>query len=576
MPVAGDLERLLLKIDGRGYKSYREIRGSYRFDLFDLHIDHVQGDPFAAPSRMRVVIDPRRAGFPPDAYSGRARRTALEDFLTRSFAGSLRSRFPGTKGSGGSGRVSIDLPGQEILERSSCLVRGGRVEVRFRAGLPGAGRTILGKEAAGMLLRELPPAVEESLLYASLDREGIGRHLDANEDQDCLRKILRERSLVAFVADGSILPRRSGVDDRPLIAKDGRAPVPFFSPPSMLVEIDLPHAGRVKGMGMEEGVTLIVGGGFHGKSTLLRAVERGVYNHIPGDGRELVVTREDAVKIRAEDGRSVSGVDIRPFISNLPLGVDTAAFTTENASGSTSQAANIIEAIEVGCRLLLIDEDTSATNFMIRDAAMQELVPKEKEPITPFIDRVRLMAGDKGISTVLVMGGSGDYLGVADTVIMMDSCLPRDVTAEAAAISKRGPARIVEGGEDFGEITHRFPLRSSFDPGRGKRKINISVKGSSTILFGRTTVDLSSLEQLVSESQTRAIGDMIYYYSTRYAGDDRSIAEGLGSLMSQVDADGLDGVVTVISDGYSRPRIFELAAAINRMRPLRVEMKREG
>ncbi len=239
--------------------------------------------------------------------------------------------------------------------------------------------------------------------------------------------------LVAFIANGAILPRESGVSEKPLT----QGALPFLAPPSLEIEVELPNQGKIKGLGIKKGITLITGGGFHGKSTLLKALERGIYNHIPGDGREGVVTLESAVKIRAEDGRFIASTDISPFISNLPFNLDTQKFSTPNASGSTSQAANIIEALESKSKLLLLDEDTCATNFMIRDKRMQTLIHKEDEPITPFIDRVKELYTSFGVSTILVLGGCGDYLEVADTVIMMKNYKPLDVTLPAKKIIKR-------------------------------------------------------------------------------------------------------------------------------------------
>ena len=456
------LRTILRRIDGRGYKAYKDIRGRYHFGDYELSIDHVQGDPFAAPSRVRVLLPASEARFPETAYANRSRRIALEDYLTRAFAAAIRAHVSGRRGSGKSGAVLIDEPYQEILERTSCFVDDGDVEVRFRVGLPAAGRRVLGREAELILFDEIPRVARDSLRHENLDVDRLTRHIDANEDQAALREMLAAKGLVGFIADGAVLPRRSGVDDRSLAGQRGARVVPFASPGSMRVTVALPHAGSVSGMGIPGGITLIVGGGFHGKSTLLRALERGVYNHIPDDGRELVVTRGDAVKIRSEDGRSIAGVDIRPFINNLPFGTDTAFFTTANASGSTSQAANIIEALEMGCRLLLIDEDTSATNFMIRDERMQALVEKGKEPITPFLDKVRLLHRDLGVSTILVMGGSGDYFDTADRIVMMDAYRPIDVTDRVAAIvSKDKTKRKMEGGELFGAVTPRVPLRVS-------------------------------------------------------------------------------------------------------------------
>jgi len=577
MRSADDLERILAGIDGRGYKAYRDIRGSYRLEGMDLHVDHVQGDPFAAPSRLSVTVPVGRAGFPPSLYEGRSRRVALEDLITRVFDRAIRSRVKGRRGTGGSGRVEIDRPGQEIMERTSCFVTGDRVEVRFRVGLPARGRRVLGREAREVLLGEIPLVAGDAMLYRAHDPPSVERHVAVAEDQDSLREMLEESGLVAFIADGSVLPRRSGIDDRPLAPSPGRRVVEFRSPDSMKVSFDLPNAGRVEGMGIEEGITLIVGGGFHGKSTLLRAIERGVYNHIPGDGRELAVTRGDAVKIRAEDGRYVAGVDIRPFIDGLPHGESTESFTSVNASGSTSQAANIIEALEAGSRLLMLDEDTSATNFMIRDARMQGLVASGKEPITPFVDRVGQLGSDMGVSTIIVMGGSGDYFDVADRVVMMDSYVPADVTSRAAEIaSERATGREREGSGPFGRVTERVPRGGSFDPSRGRRQVKIDAKGLRRILFGRLEIDLEALEQLVDVSQTRALGSLINYCAGIFSGGDATLAEAVWKAFEDIGERGMDAVLGGKRGDFALPRAYELAAAINRMRTLEVDQRTGG
>ena len=352
----------------------------------------------------------------------------------------------------------MEHPGQKVMRQTAVLVdTTGGVEARFTVGLPGNGRRISGRHAIALLTGDVPGLVRDSLLATAHEGSEVERHAAANEDATALRDLLSEYDLLAFAADGAALPRLSGVDDRPL---DDPSVVPFQSPEPMRVTLPLPNAGAVTGMGIGAGVTLIVGGGFHGKSTLLRALEEGVYNHRPGDGRELVVTRDDAVKIRAEDGRSVAGVDISAFIDGVPRGRDTKSFTTPNASGSTSQAAAIVEALEVGARLLLVDEDTSATNFMICDRRMQELVPKEGEPITPFVDRVRDLHDQAGVSSVLVIGGSGDYLDVADRVLRMADYLPEDVTA----VAHRVAADLPTGRESQSIATFTLPPRRRIDP----------------------------------------------------------------------------------------------------------------
>ncbi len=565
---ADDLDRTLVRLDGKGYKAYRDIKGTYDFGEFTLVIDRVQGDPFASPSNVRVLVDRERAGFPAETHRGRSREIALRDFLTRMFHQAARRLAKGHRGTGGSGRISIDRPGQEVLERTSVLIHVDHLEARFLVGLPAFGRRIAGREARAMFRDEIPRIVEASLFFRSLDRDMLFRHVEAVEDADFVRDELGPRGLVAFVADGSMLPRASGIDDTPL--ETGEV-VPFASPPSLRTEMNTPNGGPVAGMGIPGGITLIVGGGYHGKSTLLRAIEVGIYDHIPGDGREFVVTDPGAVKIRAEDGRRIERTDISPFISNLPLGKDTRSFSSEDASGSTSQAANIVEAIEAGATVLLIDEDTSATNFMIRDHRMQELVVKDNEPITPFIDKVRQLAADRNISTVLVIGGSGDYFDVADLVICMDTYRPHDRTEEALKVAEKYSAeRRCEGGESFGEMRQRAPLPSSIDASKGRKKVKISARGVRHIQFGTNDIDLSAVEQLVDLSQTKAIGDAIHY-ATRYMDGRRTLPEILDMVFADIERKGLDALDQRHAGDHAFIRRMELAAAIDRLRSLRVK-----
>jgi predicted ABC-class ATPase len=412
-----NLRKKLLALDGKGYKSYKDITGQYNYPDFELSIDHVQGDPFATPSRISVRINTDHAGFPESLWQNSSPRIALEDYLGRTIKLAIKKHVKGRRGSGSSGEINISTSGQQVLVRNAIIVTPDFIEARIVMGLPAEGRRADGKQASVMFMDELPKVIDAALRYQRHDAQKVQHHVDSVEDQDTLRLWLVEKKLVAFVANDSTLPRASGVDDRPM----PKGALAFVSPESLTQTVTLPNAGEISGMGIPEGVTLIVGGGFHGKSTLLRALERGIYNHIPGDGRERVASRTNAVKVRAEDARAISNVNISPFIDNLPFGRDTIAFSTENASGSTSQAANIIEALECGADVLLIDEDTSATNFMIRDERMQQLVADAKEPITPLLHRVRELYESFGVSSVIVMGGSGDYFDVADTVPEYDS-----------------------------------------------------------------------------------------------------------------------------------------------------------
>lgn len=565
------LRQALRRIDGKGYKAYKDIEGSYRGDGFTLHIDHVQGDPFASPSRVRVEFAAAVAGVEADWLSPAWRRTAAEDFFARSVGQTIRNRS-GRGGGGGHGRsglIAIDAPGQQVLPRTAAALDRTRLEIRLSVGLPAAGRTILGREAEKLLCETVPQLARDGVLRA--DKNRLRRHLELADRQEAIRAFLRENGYVAFVADGAVLPRESGASDRPM-KTDGV--VPFRSPASLAIEIPVPHGKPIRGMAIPRGVTLIVGGGYHGKSTLLHALERGVYNHVEGDGREYVITEETAVKIRAEDGRRVECVDISPFISNLPFGKRTDRFSTDDASGSTSQAANIMEALEMGAGTLLIDEDTSATNFMIRDARMQRLVAKNKEPITPFVDKVRQLYDEHGVSTILVVGGSGDYFRTADTVIMMDEYIPVDVTEEAKRIAESyDSGRTPEGGAAFGAVTPRIIGRDSFDASRGHRE-KVDAKGLRTILYGRHEVDLSQVEQLVDPSQTRAIALMMQELAKQQDGGSMTLRERIDRLYEKIGAQGLD----VLSPYRGKhpgdlalPRKLELAAAVNRLRTLRAQ-----
>jgi predicted ABC-class ATPase len=564
------LKRTLSHLDGKGYKAYKEIQGEYDFQDFTVIIDHVQGDPFAAPSRIRVKIPGGKAKFPENTYSSKSREIALRDYLTREFCRACITESGKSRGSGKSGVIHIDRPGQEMLERNSVLIQNGAVEARFVMGLPAFGRRIAGNEAIFMFEKQLPKIVESSLYYKSLSADAILAHVEYAEDADFLRAELGRMGLVAFFANGSVLPRKSGIDPRPLTGKNV---IPFQSPKSFEVEAELPNRGKISGMGIPLGITLIVGGGYHGKSTLLNALELGIYNHIPGDGREFVVSDPHAVKIRAEDGRRVEKVNISPFINHLPYGQNTGTFCTENASGSTSQSANIIEALEGEAAVLLIDEDTSATNFMIRDHRMQELVSKEKEPITPFIDKVKQLKEENGVSTVLVIGGSGDYFDVADHVICMVDYIPVDVTWEAAEIAKKYRAeRKAEGGEKFGKVISRIPLAESMDPSRGRKRVKIQSRGVDEIGFGKEDIDLGAVEQIIHPSQTRAIGDALNY-ARRYMDGKRTMREVAAKVLGDISGEGLDVLSGITAGNYAGFRSHEFLAALNRIRSLKVNQK---
>lgn len=559
----GALVETLRRIDGKGYRAYKDLSGrAFANQHLDLHIDHVQGDPFAAPSRLRAFVPHAVADFEPELYATELKRIALADLVVRRFARAARRRA-GRAGSGKSGLIEIDEPDQEVLARSCCSFDDQGITLRFSVGLPAAGRRVLGRAAITLLTDDLLEVIRDATFAPEEDTQAQ-RITEAVETQRHLRSQLRARGLVAFVADGSRLPRRSGVDPRPMAGEV----VPFVSPPSLRVELETPNGEPLPGMGIPEGVTLIVGGGYHGKSTLLQALELGIYDHIPNDGRERCVSDPTCVKIRAEDGRRVEGVDISGFIDDLPGGRDTHSFRSDDASGSTSQAAAVVEALEAGSRCLLIDEDTAATNFMIRDHRMQRLISKDREPITPYVDRVRQLFDEHGVSSVLVVGGSGDYFDVADTVVAMDAYRPRDVTAEAKAIAAEPSGRASDARGPLPAPTPRAPRGHSIDASKGKRDVKIGARGVATIEFGEDRIDLSAVGQLVCRSQLQAIGRALWRIGQTADGAPLSaLLDGLEAALQRegfahLDPKGRTDLATV--------RRFEIAAALNRLRSLQV------
>ncbi|CCQ55811.1 ABC-ATPase domain-containing protein [Crocosphaera watsonii WH 8501] len=561
-----DLYNTLIRLDGKNYKAYKDIKANYQFPKFDLIIEHIQGDPFASPSKLIIKIPHNVAEFPTELYENESRKIALEDYLIRQFSQACQ-QISRHRGTGKSGKITIIKIGQEILKRTAANINKNDIEIRFSVGLPARGRTILGHQAAQMLCEDVPDIVEQTLLYQALDSQGIKTQVETAEDADFIRQQLSKNNLVTFIANGSILPRKSGIDPRPLETDA----IPFKSPESLEIAFETPNQGLIKGLGITQGITLIVGGGYHGKSTLLKAIELGIYNHIPGDGREFVISDPSAVKIRAEDGRSIVGVDISPFINQLPQQRSTNDFTTTNASGSTSQAANIIEALEAGSKVLLVDEDTAATNFMIRDRRMQQLIAKNKEPITPFIDKIKQLYIDYGVSTILVMGGSGDYFDVADQVIAMDNFEPYNVTEKAQKIAQENPnERMIEGGNNFGNITPRIPLAQSIDPSRGRRDVKVKVRDVDQVVFGTEDIDLTSVEQLIEPGQLRSISAAIIYAKQYYMNEQTSLPDILDQVMEDIDSKGLDILSHFPQGDLVIFRRFELAAAINRLRSLKV------
>lgn len=573
MKTAAELRQLVTRIDHRSYPAYKDTKGMYQFPGYLLSIDHVQGDPFASPSRVSIQVKGKIAGFPEQLYQTKWQKTALEDALIRQFGQCCEKFGFKAKGSGKSGMISISRCGQEVLERSAAQIdeKTGDIHIRLEVGFPANGRTINAREWIRIFFEFLPECVEKALYYKNCDAKRLQKISDLAEDQQALRDILPKLGLCAFVANGSILPRESGVSARPM-----KSAVCFRSPEEMEVEITLPHRGVIRGMGIRKGITLIVGGGYHGKSTLLKALEFGVYNHIAGDGREYVITDSTAVKLRAEDGRSIKKTDISMFINDLPNGKDTYAFDTEDASGSTSQAANVIESMEAGTQVFLIDEDTSATNFMVRDELMQQVIHRDMEPITPFIERVRELYREYGISTVLVAGSSGSYFQIADQIVQMDKYVPKEITELAKKAAADYPAL---------KFPEEKPKEPSYDrkvrrnPGiRQKGRVKLKTMGRDAVMIGHETIDLRYVEQLVDIEQLNTLGQIVRFLEEEIFDGKKTLGQAVEQAEKLLDKRGPAGMCegNIVPGNLARPRIQEIYACMNRYRKLGTDRKERG
>ena len=601
-----ELTSHLHAIDGRSYAAYKAIVGRYRSPLgWVLYIDRIQPDPYAPPTAIRVVLplaltgaDARLTGFTPRLTGADTRPTgtneplteanetltgtnshltasptravALRDYLART----LRELLKGQA-------ISIAPAGQEILERSSVNLHetwqddfstpafntpGPYLELRLRWSLPAFGREIAGRQAARNLNLDLARAIASLDLRESELGAEAWKHCQVAEDHAALQEILVERGWVAFLADGANLARRSGVSQLPL-----EGGVPLTAPETLAQTVQLPHAGAVRGTAIPAGVTVIAGGGYHGKSTLLNAIARGIYPHIPGDGRELVATVPEAMAVRAADGRAVTGVDLRPFISHLPgRDADPAQFTTANASGSTSQAASIMESLELWGQptqaALLLDEDTCATNLLIRDQRMRALVSSEREPITPLVDRIRALHRERGISTLIVMGGSGDYLDVADQVLIMDSYRLVDATAQARQVCASQP-RVDTSLPDFPLPAQRLPQRPEAKR-RGPSRTR--ALGTQRLVLDRHEVDVADVSGLVDEGQALAVAWALRALLERHFDGRTSLSQALAQVAKRLDDVGLDALGEAHPAFLVRPRLVDVGAAVNRLRSLQV------
>lgn len=563
----------IISLEGKPYAAYQALEGAYRFERFVLYLDRVPADPPGIPASMRVRVDQAEARFPGDLWSSRIRRVALEDAIARRWLDGIRKI---ARIRGGRGAFTIDIGGQAILERTACRIAEDFVEVRGAVSLPADGRKVVSKSAQTLFFEDLPQIVDGTLIYPNQNPAPIQRQVEVAEDADALRTQLAAHGLVAFLADGSVLPRE-GTSDRPQLSRL----VPLQSPEELRVTVTLPHRGPVTGLGIPRGVTAILGSPFSGRSTLLRAMAACVNAHIPGDGREHCGVVPDAVLVRTEEGRRIEGVNLTPFVSALPGGEDATRYRTEHARDITSQVAALVEALETGCSLLLIDENTSAAGFLARDVLWQRLSPHSQMPLVPLADLLRPLYEEHGVSTIIVTSLGHEHVPVADTVLAMDGFRPRLVTAAAKQAAAELGWRRADGKGGFGGLHHRVPLPESLNPLRGRKlrgeppyqRGGTSETPRRVVMLGREPIDLTSVEQLVDPAQARAIAAALVLAADRgYADGVRTIREILGLLEMEIAQHGLEVLSQEgIPGDFAMPRRHEIAAALNRLKTLRVK-----
>ena len=545
-------------LNGKNYGLYKSLaEKSWDFGDFVLEFLHVQGDPFAPASRVLLKTSLQKLGYAPVWGSSFERRLALSDFLLRRLSAVVQEHFPEKNAP-----VAIENPGPEMLVRNSLWVDNGDLRVCLQVRLPGEGRKIESEAAAEILTMVLPDLVSASLYNDSSRAAQLEAHYGVLADRVEILAELDKRGLCAFVPDGAVLPRASGLSEAPL--KDA---VPFVAPPEMAVTLEI--CGReIRGMGIPRGVTVITGGAFHGKSTLLQALTRSVFPHVPGDGREGVVVDETALRVGVEDGRSVRATDLSIFVRDLPGGVSTKDFTALSASGSTSEAANLLEAIEAGSRTFLIDEDSSAVNFLIRDIRVRKLLGDDREPLIPLTDRIRAIA-QAGYSFILVAGACGDYLDLADNIVVMANykaeCAKSTKPAESAEANFAPPAP-----RAFADYMQ--PLQKSVRPASAvERQVKVKLAGDSLLQIGFLVSDTSRLNTLVDKSQRLGAGFLLLNLLQNAASNadsmaNDSVSAAAGKLCESIRNVGFRNLPQGLSREMSLPREVDIACVAFRLR----------
>jgi len=554
--------RLLGEIDGWDIAEYGRIIGDFDFGRYVLRFNRVAVEADAGPTLFLVRVPQSTAGFPPRLFNTPVRRTALEDLLTRKLAAHIEASARFDAVGVARRRFSVSVPGQKILPRTSLVIADEYVEARVYIQLPVLNGLIDGAAARDVFFEELPQLVASAMLFCNLDYSEVEQFVNAMEDADAIRQALSSRGLIGFVAAGSLLARIPDSDQ-----PDYQHATPLSVAAPLQVEVETPNAGQVKGLGIPSGITVILGDCYSGRVELVKAIAGGIYNHIPGDGREMAIAMPDAVYVSADPGRSVQRVDISAFAPARVNGQSSSSFTATSADGFASQAASLVEALEIGARALLLDESESAPALLSSDP-----VTGGDSQVVSLVDRARNLVDEFGISIVVgVSTLARSWISIADTVLEVRDFAVANVTEAAKKKAGSVPARVVPAFDFAARLeASRWVVPGSIDSSVGRRDEVVCATTKHALVFGRASVNLARIEQLADRSQTATIGLVLHYGRQRYLTEARPIREILDLIDRDLSTDGLECLSRDLRGDLARPRRYEIAAALNRLATLRI------
>lgn len=563
---------LLTELDGQPFSEYQQMEGDFDFSRYVIKcakIDMEGGDHPVFSIRVPQTI----AEIPEYLFDSPVRRTAMEDLLLRCLAANIEGIANFDESGVARRHILSASPNQKIIPRNALQLTKEYIEVRLQIVLPTQNMILDGEEmlaidgemAHQLFFEDLPEVISNSLLYCNTDADMADRFVNSMEDADRLRQHLGASGQVGFLGEGALVARVTGED-----SPDYERLTPVEIDEGLVEEVEVPHAGTIRGINIPSGLTLILGESNSGRVDIMDAISQGIYNHIPGDGRETVVTVADAVNIRSEVGRCVQNVDISAFASELPDGGNPAAYSTVSAGSFTSQAASTVEALEAGARVLLFDEHSSSSTFLSSDTRVSPLLGASSR--NTLAARARQIVDELGIS-IVVAGSSlvAEFIPIADKILKVENFCISDITEEAKAL-EIVPSSVANDTATLSSLLSRsrWVMPSSIDPSVGREDLVICTDDQSYIQFGRSIVDLSEIRQIADVDQARAIGFVLYYAKLRYMDEGYPVREILDLVDRDLSNEGLNALASDLRGDFARPRRYEVAAALNRLPAFRV------